>query len=392
MNSLIISKIEPKQFYRKLELLFSELGAAGSVRRFAAQFAQEFCKHFAEQLDIRSLIALDLLNDEPEMLYQWGAINYPIDEAFISEFHGSDLPWVGEWNGSATAVFSIGEQAEILICVSMQRPVTSDYATFWSHIYSLFSSVHYTLGQFLRRLELEDAFDQARAIQMSLLPSPEIKFDRFEIAAATTPAQSVGGDVFDFQLLSHDKLSIVLGDAAGHGLPAALQARDLMIGLRMGFELEQDIAKIAAKLNHVIHRSGLVSRFASTFLATLHNSGLLTFVNAGHPRPLLLNSDGFQELNPSSMILGPNPDTVYSASNVFLDPGSMLVLVTDGLLEHSNIHGIEFGQQELKRWMLDWQNQNASAAVHDLFERLNQYGNGRPFRDDASAVVAVCRQ
>ncbi len=392
MNSLIISKLEPKQFYRKLELLFSELVAAGPLRKFAAQFAQQFCKHFAEQLSVQSLIAVDLLNDEPEILYQWGIMDHPIDQSLISKIHDTELPWVGEWDGSVAAIFSIGEHVELLICVTLERPVSSDNSAFCSHIYSLFSSLHYTLGQYLKRLELQDAFDQARAIQMSLLPAPELRFGRFEIAAATVPAHSVGGDVFDFQLLNNEKLSLVIGDAAGHGLPAALQARDLIIGLRMGFELEQDIVQIAGKLNHVIHRSGLVSRFASLFLATLHSSGLFTYVNAGHPHPLLLNSDGFQSLNSSNMILGPNPDTVYTSSNVNLSPGSMLALVTDGLLEHSNSHGVEFGQQELKRWMCDWQDQEATKAVHDLFVRLNIFGKNRPFRDDASVVLVICRQ
>ena len=100
MNSLIISKLEPKQFYRKLELLFSELVAAGPLRKFAAQFAQQFCKYFAEQLSVQSLIAVDLLNDEPEILYQWGIMENPIDQSLISKIHDTELPWVGEWNGS----------------------------------------------------------------------------------------------------------------------------------------------------------------------------------------------------------------------------------------------------------------------------------------------------
>ena len=387
MNSLIFSNVEPKQFYRKLEELFADLGTAGSTRVFAARFSEEFYKHFVEQLGIRAVIATDLLNDDPEIIFECGAADHSFDKEFITRISNSELPWVGRRNGSLTAIFPVGDYPEILISVYLECDPNTDDSVYCPYIYSLISSLHHALGQHLKRLELQDAFDQARAIQMSLLPPHKIKFGSFEISAVTVPAHSVGGDVFDFQLLNKDLLYIVLGDAAGHGLPAALQARDVIIGLRMGFELEHDIEKITGKLNRIIHRSGLVSRFASLFLATLNSSGQLSYVNAGHPRPLLLDEDGFKEVNSSNMILGPNPDTVYAASHLNLQTASMMLLYTDGLIEHSNIHGSEFGLSGLKQWMLDCKNEDASQALENLFERLHSFGQNRPFRDDASAIL-----
>jgi len=214
-----------------------------------------------------------------------------------------------------------------------------------------------------------------------------MQFGPYEIGAATVPAHSVGGDVFDFQPLSADSLSIAIGDASGHGLPAALQARDLVIGLRMGLELDRNITEIFRKLNRVIHRSGLASRFASLFCGTLDIDGNFTYINAGHPYPLLLNSQGFQELNVSGMILGPYADRDYVAGNVVIEPGSVLALFTDGLLEHSDLCSKEFGTHEVKQWMVDSSDKSVNSAIKDLLARLTFFGHEQPFRDDVTAIL-----
>ena len=92
------------------------------------------------------------------------------------------------------------------------------------------------------------------------------------------------------------------------------------------------------------------------------------------------------------MILGPNPDTFYLASSLVLEPNSMLVLYSDGLIEHSNKYGEEFGMNGLKEWMFDCHQQSASVALSNLFDRLHSFGQNRPFQDDASAIVLFHRR
>ena len=384
MNLSIISELEPKQFYRRLESVFANIETGGSSRVLAARFVREFGDYFSEYLPIKSIVAIDLLEDDTELLHQWGEEKFELSAEFISKLNSVEIPWVGEWNDQVVAVFSSVEDKTILIVALLQPSSVMDY----SALASLFSSLHYTLIQHVKRLELQDAFEQARAIQISLLPSGSMQFGLYEIAAATVPAHSVGGDVFDFQPVDNSKLSIAIGDASGHGLPAALQARDLIIGLRMGLELNTDIAQIVRKLNSVIHRSGgLASRFASLFCGTLDTSGNLTYVNAGHPYPLVLSSQGFQELNISGMILGPYAERDYVSGTTLIEPGSLLALYTDGLIEHSNSHGKEFGTNEVRQWMLDSRTKNVNSAIEDLFARLSIFGDQRAFRDDATAIL-----
>ena len=82
-------------------------------------------------------------------------------------------------------------------------------------------------------------------------------------------------------------LGVSIGDASGHGLPAALLVRDVVTGLRMGIEKELKVAHVFEKLNRVIHRSRLSSRFVSVFYGELEADGNLVYVNAGHQPPIL---------------------------------------------------------------------------------------------------------
>src|SRR5262249_8311892 len=174
--------------------------------------------------------------------------------------------------------------------------------TIRAHFVSLFSSLHYALTQNLRLAELRDAMEQARAIQISLLPPGRRRFGRFDIAAISIPAQHVGGDLYDFQELDPQNLAVTIADSAGHGLPAALQARDVITGLRMALEPEIQPDQVVGRLNRVIHSSGLGSRFVSLVFGILGNDGYFRYVNAGHPAPLMRDASGFRELESSGMI------------------------------------------------------------------------------------------
>src|SRR5262249_43418330 len=147
---------------------FAHLETGGSSRVFAARFVRVFGEYFSEYLPIKSIVAIDLLGDEVEILHQWGEQKFELSPEFISKLRSMEIPWVGEWNSQVVAAFSSVEDNSILIVALLQSSDGLDYSTFAAHS-SLFSSLHYTLIQHVKRLELQDAFEQARAIQMGLL-------------------------------------------------------------------------------------------------------------------------------------------------------------------------------------------------------------------------------
>jgi sigma-B regulation protein RsbU (phosphoserine phosphatase) len=169
-------------------------------------------------------------------------------------------------------------------------------------------------------------------------------------------------------------------------VPAALQARDVATGLRMGVERDLKITRTVEKLNRVIHRSGLSSRFVSLVFGELELNGNLSYINAGHPPPLLLDERGLHELAVGGMILGPNPDARYKLGFAHLDRGAALVLYTDGVIERGTEQGEPFQMDQLAAWLREWHHGPADAAVADLLERLRRASIGAPFADDVTVL------
>lgn len=252
------------------------------------------------------------------------------------------------------------------------------------------SSLHHVLQQHLRWRELHDVIEQSRAIQTSLLPVGKIAFADFDIAAACLPTQQVGGDVYELRQLSPDTLAVAIADATGHGLPAALLARDVVTGLRMGMAGDLKITCIVEKLNRLIQRSALSSRGASMVFGELQADGAFSYVNAGHPRPLLLTDAGFSELRVGGMMLGWKTDAVFKLGFAHLDRGGLLLMFTDGLIEHQDAAGREFGIERVREWMVRWRGADATDGVEQLIGEAREFGSGRPFRDDVT-VLAVGR-
>jgi sigma-B regulation protein RsbU (phosphoserine phosphatase) len=115
------------------------------------------------------------------------------------------------------------------------------------------------VDQKLRQDRYVTALQEARRIQMSILPKRAIRRGSLEIAGFTTPAELVGGDYFDFITVSDRILGIAIADASGHGLPAALQVRDVYTGLRMAVERDFKIVRTVERLNRIIHESRLTT-------------------------------------------------------------------------------------------------------------------------------------
>ena len=143
-------------------------------------------------------------------------------------------------------------------------------------------------------------------------------------------------------------LGLAIGDASGHGLPAALLVRDVVTGLRMGIEKELKIAHVFAKLNRVIHRSNLSSRFITVFYGELEANGNLIYVNAGHQPPILFFANPAQvpnhmELDTGGTVIGPLPEPTFRRGFARVRPGEILVAVTDGILERRDADGEFFG-------------------------------------------------
>jgi sigma-B regulation protein RsbU (phosphoserine phosphatase) len=257
----------------------------------------------------------------------------------------------------------------------------------------MLETIRATVGLKLQQGALENQLRQARTIQLSLLPRRLPRLEGFQLAAATYPADEVGGDIYDVQRLDTGVISIAVADASGHGLPAALQARDIVTGLRMGVARDQKIPATIQRLNRVIHQSGLTSRFISLFYGEVEENGNIFYVNCGHCPPLVFHSDGsVDELPSSGPVLGPLPSAHFRRCYTTMEPGDYLVLFSDGVTERKpptddEEELEEFGLERLMAVCRKQLGQNAKSMVQAVTKAVREFGGGAPWEDDVTIMV-----
>jgi sigma-B regulation protein RsbU (phosphoserine phosphatase) len=248
------------------------------------------------------------------------------------------------------------------------------------------------LGSRLQDERVRGNVKEAAEIQQSLLLDEPPAFPGYELACRSLAAEEVGGDFYDFLPFGNELLGLAIGDASGHGLPAALLVRDVVTGLRMGLEKDLKIAYVFGKLNRVIHRSNLSSRFVSVFYGELESDGTLIYVNAGHQPPLIFAPSGeTSELRTGGTVIGPLREARFRRGFGYLPPGGVMVAVTDGILERRDEDGEFFGEERLKVLV----RMSLALPAQLILERLVgvtfAFGAERPWEDDATVVVVKRR-
>lgn len=253
--------------------------------------------------------------------------------------------------------------------------------------------LRHSLNQKIREERLQGIFREARKIQASILPRRAPTFGPFDVYGQNEPMESVGGDFFDFVPLSDKIMGFAIADVSGHGLPAALQTRDIHMGLRMGLGRDFKIVRTVERLNHIIHESTLTSRFVSMFYGELELHGTFIYVNAGHPPPYYLSADGEERpLEEGGTVLGPVAGATYERGFVTLRPGDLLVLYTDGVTEtrgrdQAGGRWQEYGDERLLAAVKAHRGEPAEAIVKAVFDDLERFSRGRPAADDRTLVV-----
>src|SRR6266542_1746591 len=220
--------------------------------------------------------------------------------------------------------------------------------------------LRHALDQKLRQERFVSALNEARQIQMSILPRRAPRAGPFDMSGFTAPAEIVGGDFFDFIEVSERIWGVAIADASGHGLPAALQVRDVYTGLRMGVARDFKIVRTVERLNRIIHQSRLSTKFVSLF---------------------------YGELKQTGMVLGPSGSAAYSRGFLTFEVGDALLLFTDGMFEATDGKGREFGLERLKKAFLALRDQPANEITRALIDRVAEFTRRRTPEDDRTVVV-----
>jgi sigma-B regulation protein RsbU (phosphoserine phosphatase) len=394
------ARFEAKPLYRRLDGLLGSLDRRRPEGTALKAFLEECFKALRDDLRLRAAVLYGERRDGFALLRQAGETGGPVAEHLDAA--GPTLGRIFRHpvyifadpqdaaSPSQLGLFPPGDSAAIVVGRRPRR-----HAFFfllgpdWSReeLDFTLNTLRASLGARLLEERLRGSLREAAEIQQSLLLEEAPEFAGFEIACRSIPAEEVGGDFFDFLPFEDDLLGLAIGDASGHGLPAALQVRDVVTGLRMGLEKELKVAHVFQKLNRVIHRSNLSSRFVSVFYGELEASGSLVYVNAGHPPPLLFQASGVRELATGGTVIGPLPEARFRRGFSRLEPGELLVLCTDGVLERRDRQNEFFGTAGVSRVVREAGAATAATVLDRLFAESFTHGLDRPWEDDATLMV-----
>ncbi|HUP44607.1 MAG TPA: PP2C family protein-serine/threonine phosphatase [Thermoanaerobaculia bacterium] len=247
--------------------------------------------------------------------------------------------------------------------------------------------IRYAINQKLRAERYEALMAEAQRIQASILPQRVPQYEGFDIWGKTVPAEIVGGDFYDFIPVSDNILGLAIADASGHGLPAALVVRDVYMGLRMATDRDFKIIRTLEKLNHIIHRSRLTTKFVSLFYGELETGGVIIYCNAGHNWPFVMRRNGkdVEYLRNGGPVLGPTPDATYTRGFVKLEAGDLLCMYSDGIVEAHDAKEREFGMERLQRVVRAHREASAAEIGQQVFRSVAKFG--REGEDDKTVVI-----
>src|SRR5918997_1384416 len=277
------------------------------------------------------------------------------------------LPGVRQLEGIEGAYFFVDRQRGKAIFISlweseeamnnseeMMRPLRAELSEAFAA--NSVDVEQYEVGEMLvqeirERELLEQEPEVARSIQQASLPQEVPILEGWEIAPYYQPAKEVGGDFYDFHLLSEGRLGVVVGDATGKGVPAAL-VMSTTCGMLQAVARalgSSSPGEVLAQVNETLFARIPANMFVTCFYAVLEpDSANLTFANAGHDLPYLHRDGEAEELRARGMPLGIMPGMSYEEKEIVLDASEGVLFYSDGLVEAHDSKGEMFGFPRLR--------------------------------------------
>jgi serine phosphatase RsbU (regulator of sigma subunit)/predicted ester cyclase len=268
-------------------------------------------------------------------------------EEVMTLFTASSTHDRGEWMGLVPA----GKEFNALL-ILIHRIVGGKIAEEWSQGSGLAELTQRRLEQEMREREhLEQELRVARRIQQASLPEEVPILEGWQIAPFYQPAREVGGDFYDFFELEDGRVGVVVGDATGKGVSAALVAAATSSMVRAVAQAlgSSSPGEVLARVNETLVARIPSNMFVTCFYAILDpNSGRFTYANAGHDLPYLWHGGDCEELRARGMPLGLMAGMSYEEKEIVFEAGEAALLYSDGLVEAHDPKGEMFGFPRLR--------------------------------------------
>lgn len=231
----------------------------------------------------------------------------------------------------------------------------------------------------------------AQRIQEHLLPDAPPELPGFDIAGAMFPAEFTAGDHFDYLKMPDRSIAVSIGDVSGHGFPSALLMASTHAHIHSLTNTYTDVGEILRFANAVLVEETEEDRFVTLLLGRLDpQSRSFVYASAGHPTGYVLDSSGEVKarLESTSFPLSIVPDAEFPTGvPVELQPGDIVLLLTDGILEARSPEGAQFGDQRTLEIVRASRNGSARQIIETLYAAVRAFSGGAEPEDDLTVVV-----
>jgi serine phosphatase RsbU (regulator of sigma subunit) len=267
----------------------------------------------------------------------------------------------------------------------------------------MMTSIGSHISQFIERMKAEQALVRkdaelgiARRIQQGLVAKVPPALTGFDIAGSSHCADETGGDYFDFFPLLGSCQGIVIADASGHGLGPALVITETRAYLRAFALTYEDIGRIVTLVNRRLAEDVGDDYFVTLFLARLDpQTRSVRYTSAGHMPGFLFDRSGGVKtvLGSTDLPLGIVHDADFStATEITLEPGELLLLLTDGVVEARAPDGTAFGLGRALDIVRVYRRDTAAQIAYNLYHAVRAFAHNHPQVDDITAVVLKSRE
>lgn len=243
---------------------------------------------------------------------------------------------------------------------------------------------------------LQQELEIARQVQLAILPRDVPRDTRIEVNGLMTPAREVGGDFFDYFMVDRNTLGFVIADVSGKGVPAALFMAISRTLLKSTALFEASPAMCMRRMNDVLAAENEQMLFVTMMYGIVDlASGRVTYVNAGHNPPYLVREGGETTLVPPTggMAVAVVEDFPYVQRELYLAPGEMLFLFTDGVTEAFDPNDLAYGEERLIEVLKQTcrADQPIGAAAEAVVNSVRAFEQGLPPADDLTCLAVRYR-
>ncbi len=243
-----------------------------------------------------------------------------------------------------------------------------------------------------RRLQREvqslaESHQADRSVQTLELP-------KLDIAWRMSSCFELGGDLCEALALSGDELVTVVGDATGKSLPAALVMTAVRAAVHSALAGGRDAAcrtaDVLTRSNRALVRTGRLPHFMSLVYAVIDTRSMtLTYSNAGHPTPLVVRESSVIPLSTHDLLLGVSDEATYTSATFALEPGDVVLLFSDGIIEARNRDREMFRQEGLLKAFSAVNQKNAVTLLNQIWSRLDEFSAPGESDDRSLMIVRI---